>query len=192
MADFAHDQTDSTIAGAETPQQRTVYVDGPAWEGAFPAGYEDFDHIFFKVEQFSSGITYTRPDKPISEFSAKELGDEGERMAASYLERHGYEVLFTKWVTPFGETDIVAKDPSGVVTLIEVKTRLALGDTTSLMPELAVDPRKKSRYKAMAFYYCAINSGLDSVRFDVIGIDITEEHMAKLHHVKGAFEWDEQ
>lgn len=170
----------------------TLYVDAPADDAMTSDGYDDFDHISFKIERYSAGITFERPDKPIEEYNAKELGCEGERMAAAYLERHGYEVLFLNWVTPFGETDIVSRDPNGIVTLVEVKTRLALGSNEPPMPELAVDPRKMGRYRAMALYYCAINSGLDSVRFDVIAINITGEHMAKLRHITNAFGWDEQ
>ena len=121
----------------------------------------------------------------------KEIGRRGECAAARYLEMRGYEVIDRNWTCPAGEADIVARDPSGVMTLVEVKTRLALGQGETLMPEMAVDPRKISRYKAMSMYYCAFNSGLSAVRFDVIGIDITEEHMAKLHHIRAAVEWDE-
>lgn len=176
---------------SDRPVGTVVYDDAPMERLDPPEGYEDYDRIFFKVRRFSAGIDFERPDKPISEFTPKELGNEGERMAASYLERQGYQVLYRNWVTPFGEADIVARDPSGVMTLVEVKTRLALGQGETLMPEMAVDPRKISRYKAMSMYYCAFNSGLSAVRFDVIGIDITEEHMAKLHHIRAAVEWDE-
>ena len=187
------EEADDALYGGEHAQAGgTRYVDGPMDPTYVPEGCEGYDHIFFKIERFATGIEFARPDKPIEEFTAKELGTEGERMAASYLERHGYEVRFLNWVTPFGETDIVARDPSGNVVLVEVKTRLALGEDATLMPELAVDPKKRNRYRAMALYYCAINSGLDSVRFDVIAINVIGDHNAKLRHIKGAFEWDEQ
>ncbi len=169
----------------------TIYVERPDEEPQRDS-LEGYDQIYFKVERYSNGLEFSRPDKPIEQFTAKELGSEGERLAVSYLENRGYEVMCVNWFTPFGEADIVARDPEGTVTLVEVKTRLALGQDSDLMPELAVDGRKQGKYRAMALYYLAVNNGVDSVRFDVIALNIIGERSAKLRHLTGAFGWDQQ
>ena len=60
------------------------------------------------------------------------------------------------------------------------------------MPELAVDRRKRARYRRIALYYLSEHPEVDSVRFDVIAINIVQERMARLRHLVGAFAWDGQ
>ncbi|MBO7288648.1 MAG: YraN family protein, partial [Clostridia bacterium] len=47
----------------------------------------------------------------------------GEIHAAKYLAKSGYNVLATNYKTSFAEIDIIAKDKSGTLCFIEVKTR---------------------------------------------------------------------
>ena len=128
--------------------------------------------------------------KPVSELNAYELGREGERIAQSYLDRRGLEVVSTNWRTPYGEADIVCRSGDEVV-LVEVKTRLCLGESRENMPELSVDGQKQVRYRRMALFYMAEHPEVSSVRFDVIAINIVGERLAKLRHLVGAFAWDE-
>ena len=133
-----------------------------------------------------------RLKKPIEQYSSAEIGEEGERLAASYLERRGFEVLERNWTCEAGEVDIVAKDvQDNTVVLVEVKTRLALGEDCRIMPELAVDEQKQNRYRKMALLYLATHMDCYSIRFDVIALNIVGERMAKLRHLLGAFSWDE-
>ena len=142
------------------------------------------------------GPEHDRPDgagkrrKSVSELNAYELGREGEQVAASYLERRGYEILDTNWKTHYGEVDIVARDGEEIV-LVEVKTRLCVGPDAPEMPEIAVDDRKQRRYRSFALYYLAEHPEEDIVRFDVIAINIIGERLAKLRHLVGAFACDD-
>ena len=49
------------------------------------------------------------------------LGLAGEEWVAHVLRRRGWRILGRRWVTPYGEVDIVAREGS-VLVLVEVKT----------------------------------------------------------------------
>lgn len=49
-------------------------------------------------------------------------GKEGENIACVYLEEKGYAILDRNYRTKFGEIDIVAKSPEGILLFVEVKT----------------------------------------------------------------------
>lgn len=134
---------------------------------------------------------YPRPEKPIAEYTPREIGLEGEHLAQVYLVRRGYEVCELNWKCRAGEADIIARDTDGCVVLVEVKTRLAIGCTEEPMPELAVDDAKKLRYRGIALTYLAMHLEVQNVRFDVVAINIVQERMARLRHLLGAFSWDE-
>jgi putative endonuclease len=128
--------------------------------------------------------------RSIADLNAHELGLEGERIAASYLERRRYEIIETNWKARCGEVDIVARDGEEVV-LVEVKTRVCMGGDAPEIPELAVDERKQRKYRSLALYYLAEHPEEDFVRFDVIAINIIGERLAKLRHLVGAFACDD-
>ncbi|WP_251158023.1 YraN family protein [Caniella muris] len=135
---------------------------------------------------------YPRPQKSVREYTERELGAEGEHLAQVYLVRRGLEIRDLNWVCPGGEADIVAAEERGCVVLVEVKCRLAIDAPEEPMPELAVDRRKRARYRRIALYYLSEHPEVDSVRFDVIAINIVQERMARLRHLVGAFAWDGQ
>ena len=96
---------------------------------------------------------------------------------------------------PFDDADEPDEDDEVVpvsreVVLVEVKTRLALGSQAEV-PELAVGRRKRNRYRRLALMYLALHSEFDSVRFDVIAINIVGESLARLRHLMGAFSWED-
>jgi putative endonuclease len=128
--------------------------------------------------------------RSVADLNAHEVGLEGERIAASYLERRRYEIIETNWKARCGEVDIVARDGEEVV-LVEVKTRVCMGGDAPEIPELAVDERKQRKYRSLALYYLAEHPEEDFVRFDVIAINIIGERLAKLRHLVGAFACDD-
>lgn len=176
--------------------------------------------------------------KPITEYSTREIGIEGEDIATAFLERRGYEILEHNWKSSVGEADIVALaplmtsdevaatsintndqhtemlavtpwdadkaaakhdeatsqeaiQPPREVVLVEVKTRLALHEPEDSMPEIAVGKRKQQRYRKIALMYLALHSEYDSVRFDVVAINIVGESLARLRHLIGAYSWED-
>lgn len=46
----------------------------------------------------------------------------GEKAAAQYLYIKGYMILFQNYRKKFGEIDLIARSPSGVLVIVEVKT----------------------------------------------------------------------
>lgn len=128
--------------------------------------------------------------KPLSQMSSREIGREGERVAASYLASCGLEVCERNWRRAGVEADIVCRDGATSV-LVEVKTRLALGEKASVVPELAVNERKRDRYRKAALLYIAQHLDVQSVRFDVIALAIVSEELAHLRHLMCAFGWDQ-
>ncbi|MDD6693890.1 MAG: YraN family protein [Olsenella sp.] len=129
-------------------------------------------------------------DKPVSSYSTREVGLEGEAIAASYLVRRGYEVVDRNWRCVCGEADVVARDGDETV-LVEVKTRVDRGGDP-LAPELAVGVRKRQTYTRLALMYVSLHPEVTNVRFDVIAVTLRENRSALLRHLVGAFCWDEQ
>lgn len=131
--------------------------------------------------------------KTVSELTPRELGTKGEDMAAGYLERNDWYILARNWRCRFGEVDIVAQEPDDdeTVVLVEVKTRLALGGREDEMPELSVDGKKRRRYRNLALAYIVEHPDVDSIRFDVIALNVVGESQARLRHLRGAFGWDD-
>lgn len=133
---------------------------------------------------------YESPDKPIEDFTTREVGIQGECLAARYLVRRGMEVIAQNWRCRSGEVDIVAREEDGEVALVEVKTRLNLDGDPQSMPELAVDGAKQRRYRKIALVYLMAHPEVQRMRFDVIAININGDHNAKLRHLVGTFTWD--
>lgn len=131
--------------------------------------------------------------RTVRDLTPRELGMKGEEMAAAYLERKGWYILDRNWRCEFGEVDIVARedDEDDTIVLVEVKTRLALGERGEGMPELAVDSRKRRRYKMLALAYIVNHPEADAVRFDVIALNVVGEGAARLRHLSGAYEVDD-
>lgn len=127
--------------------------------------------------------------RPLEESGTKEIGRTGEDIAAQYLALNGYEILERNWRCAFGEADIIA-EADGTVVLVEVKTRFSNVAWSDQVPELAVDARKRSRYQKLALMYLSLQTRVDTVRFDVVAINVYDEQTARLRHLVGAYEWD--
>ena len=117
--------------------------------------------------------------------TTKEIGDFGEEMACSYLEKQGITVLKRNFHARCGEIDIIAKDGETIV-FAEVKTRLSTAYGT---PAEFVDFRKQEKITQTALYYLG-NDDTD-MRFDVIEVlyKISGGAMAvtEINHIKSAF-----
>ena len=90
------------------------------------------------------------------------IGVQGEAIIAQYLEESGNEIIDRNWRTAFGEIDIIALSPHGVVIFVEVKTRTSLrfGE-----PLEAIHPQKARRLQKLARAWLVENGGgSDSTR----------------------------
>lgn len=126
----------------------------------------------------------------VSALRPHELGRRGEAICAANLESRGWTVLQANWRCVFGEADIVARDEHGELVLVEVKTRLCREGRDVPVPEVAVDARKRARYRNLALAYLTEHPSERALRFDVVAINVSESG-ARLHHLFDAFRWED-
>lgn len=106
----------------------------------------------------------------------KQIGDIGEKIAEDYLVEKGYRVLDRKYITRFGELDLVTLDRDCVV-FIEVKTRTS---TTFGAPEDSITPAKLERLEKAGLIWMQANpSAPDDWRIDAVAI-LLDSHQQPL------------
>jgi len=113
------------------------------------------------------------------------LGMRAEQLAASYLERRGYEILARNWRRPEGEIDLVVS-AEGLCVFVEVRSRTGTERGHALE---TVDARKRSRVLRAARMYIDEERPQAAVfRFDVVGVTFAlDESPPELVHVEDAF-----
>lgn len=89
-----------------------------------------------------------------------------ETLAALYLRCKGYRILETRYKTPLGEIDLIARRGEAVV-FVEVKARGTMGEALE-----AVHRRNRARVQRAALHYLAHHPNLADarLRFDVIAL----------------------
>jgi len=115
----------------------------------------------------------------------KSSGDQGEDRAAGHLEERGYAILERQWRCRFGELDVVAQSPEGVLCFVEVKRR---GKGSIGLPREFVDERKRERLRRAAGAYLSFH-GLDvPARFDVAEVYEEDNGSLRVVYLENAFE----
>lgn len=125
-------------------------------------------------------------------------GSHFERLAGSFLEKQGLQVLEYNYRCSRAEIDIIARD-GAILVFCEVKSRtaadgavprsadeLTLVDTNATVSALeAVNAHKQAQISRAALVYLTAHGGTDlPCRFDVIGITGN-----KLTWIKNAFDY---
>lgn len=111
-----------------------------------------------------------------------ELGKQGEKLAAEYLAKKGYDILEQNFYFDKAEIDIIAQNDDTIV-IVEVKTRNSdfFGDPQ----EFVSSSKIKLLVKAANEYI--ISNDLDmEVRFDIIAV-IKNKTQEKIEHFENAF-----
>lgn len=120
----------------------------------------------------------------MSEKNKRDIGKEGEEIAAKYLTEKGFEIIERNYHYSHGEIDIVAKD-KGCLVFVEVKTRLNLeyGE-----PEYAINPKKIKQIKKMAELYL-FDKVIEEAdcRFDVVAVLLEDKSNPKINYYGNAF-----
>jgi putative endonuclease len=111
----------------------------------------------------------------------KELGIEGERMAADYLKKNGWEIVAMNYRYSYSEIDLIGKKDD-VLVFFEVKTRT---NTSFGMPEAFVDDKKIEYILRAANHYIETTDWRGNIRFDIISIIKKAE--VELDHIEDAF-----
>ena len=111
-----------------------------------------------------------------------ELGAEGEALAASYLEKQGYQIKARNFRFGKDEIDIIAQHNNELI-IIEVKSR---NGTYFEAPEKAVTIAKQKRLVRAANHYVIKNDIDLESRFDIIAITFIKKH-PHINHIINAF-----
>ena len=97
----------------------------------------------------------------------KILGEKGEDIAAAFLKKKGYNILFRNYKCSFGEIDIIAKHKK-ILSFIEVKTR---STKKYGLPQEAVTPAKQAKISRVALEFVQRYKMENRVaRFDVVSV----------------------
>ena len=115
---------------------------------------------------------------------AKERGDRGEAAAAKYLTERGYTVEERQWRCRYGELDLVARNPAGVLCFVEVKLRSTAGHG---LPREFVDERKQARLRNAALAYLSAHDPDAVCRFDVAEVYAERGTPVRVVYLKDAF-----
>lgn len=146
------------------------------------------------LEALLNGDSSGLGDEGLEGISTQLLGALGEEIAAWYLEERGYVIIDRNYRCPEGEADIVVLDEDdSEVVLVEVKTRRGHAGVDTAYPEEAVTPRKRQRYRRIAYCYAAEHFPVPAIRFDVIAVCIDPNQEARtgtIHHICRAFDWE--
>ncbi len=113
----------------------------------------------------------------------KILGTKGERLAAEFLTRNGYEIAERNFRYARAEIDLIARKDN-LIVFCEVKTRRS---NIYGSGEDAVDGRKQAQIRKAADGYLA-DRGLDDCdsRFDVIVVELGRD-TTRIRVIEDAF-----
>lgn len=115
-----------------------------------------------------------------------ELGKEGESAACLFLARKEYRVIGRNVRYPWGELDIVAKSPDGILVFVEVKTVSgSWAEYSGAMPEDHMTAGKMERFRRTASLYAGFRHELvdekKGYRLDVLAV-IKQNGGYKIRH----------
>lgn len=116
--------------------------------------------------------------------TGRQIGDEGEDIAAAYLESKGWLILDRNYFFEKAEVDIVAYDHTQII-FVEVKSR---SGTYFGRPEEYVTPQKEKLVKKAAeawVYERKMDTAL--VRFDIVSIVKEKNAAPDITHFEDAF-----
>ena len=109
----------------------------------------------------------------------KELGRQGEQIAADFLSRRGYKIVEKNFSKPWGEIDLIA-EKEGTLRFVEVKAvSREISATGSLRevdyrPEELVDRRKLLKVARTATLYMEQKKDTREYQIDVVGVIMDE------------------
>ncbi len=117
-------------------------------------------------------------------------GQQGEALAAAYLEQKGYGIIATNWRCAAGELDLIAVDGPCLV-FVEVRARRS---TLPGLAEESVTPSKQRRLATLAQLYLQSLDMLQTPwlgpwRIDVVALQITPaDQRVRIRHLQHAVE----
>ena len=113
-----------------------------------------------------------------------ETGREGERLAVTWLRRHGYIIHDLNWRSGHYEIDIIASR-GGSLHFVEVKTRSAMGWSS---PEEAMTSNKCRALLRGAAAYLSMHRLPHEPQFDLIAVDILPDGSSEIRHIENVIQ----
>ena len=114
------------------------------------------------------------------------MGARGERIALRYLRSRGMRLVARNLVLGAGEVDLLCRDRTGVLVVVEVKTREVDAQASGPPPEASITAAKRKKLLILAADV-ARRSRVDarSVRIDVVAVELRSGARAVVrHHVR--------
>jgi len=113
-------------------------------------------------------------------------GKIGEELAAGFLKKHGYKILFSNYRNRFGEIDIIARNKN-VICFVEVKCR---SNIDFGLPQESVGDKKQKKLGLLGAEFLKAYNFLDcSARFDVVSVLLSKDGLApEIELFKNAFD----
>ena len=115
------------------------------------------------------------------------VGAWGEALAAEFLRKKRYKLLATRYLSRYGEIDLIVSDKKYLV-FVEVKLRRSANFAEA---REFVDYRKQERIRTTASLYLAENETTLQPRFDVIEIYAPDGPLTakpEITHLEDAFQ----
>lgn len=109
-------------------------------------------------------------------------GKLGEKLAAEYLQRKGYEIVDANFRHRRGEIDLITRK-GGLLIFVEVKTRSGKADWGH--PEEAVNAKKARMVVSCANAYIFKTNWRGGIRFDIVAIQLGAS--IQISHFEDAF-----
>lgn len=116
--------------------------------------------------------------------TTRQIGDEGEELAVSYLESKGYIILDRNYYFERAEVDIVAYDETCIV-FVEVKKRATA--KFGKPEEFVTESKIENLYKAAEAWIYERKMDTAPARFDVIAITQQNNEAPDIKHYENAF-----
>jgi len=105
------------------------------------------------------------------------VGKIGEDLSEQYLKNNGYKIIERNFWKPWGELDIIAKDPKGILVFIEVKTMRQFGNA-AINPEDNLTSAKLKKLQRTAGLYAGFNEDLITDvgwRIDLVAVSLNPD-----------------
>ncbi len=116
----------------------------------------------------------------------KTTGKQGEELAADFMQKAGYKVLFRNYFTSRGELDIIAGKKDSLV-FVEVKTRTS--EKFGRAAEAVTWTKRRHIISAALVFLQQEKTAYKNFRFDVIEVYMTKDGKLKeINHIAEAFD----
>ncbi len=116
-----------------------------------------------------------------------ETGKLGEDLACRYLISKGYKIIDRNYRKLWGELDVVAKSPDGILVFVEVKTVVSHNVNNMLItPEDQLTSAKARKLRKIASWYAGDNQEIISQergwRIDLLALTMSQKNCLVKHY----------